>query len=130
VSSADEIAECIAEQPDESLVVLDTPSLSPRSPEDVEALAGELRAAGISEVHLTMPAIASSPAARGMVDGFAPLGVNRVVLTHADETEHIGGLLDLAIRHSRPLSYVSRGAELPGGLEPADPLALAAQVLP
>jgi flagellar biosynthesis protein FlhF len=130
VSSASEIAECVAEQPEESLVVLDTPSVSPRSTEDVEALGAELREAGISEVHLTVPAMASSPAARGMVERFAALGVNRLVLTHADETEHIGGTLDLAIRHSRPLSYVSHGTELPGGLDPADPLTLATQVLP
>jgi flagellar biosynthesis protein FlhF len=130
VRTAREVAERIEAHAEESLVVLDTPSVSPSAGEDVAALAEELREAGIYEVHMTLPATVSSPAARGIANGLSALGVTRVVITHADETDHVGGVLELAIRSSRPLSYVSRGATLPGGLAPADPLALAAQVIP
>jgi flagellar biosynthesis GTPase FlhF len=47
-----------------------------------------------------------------------------------DETTRVGGLVDFVIAAERPLSYVSQGTEVPGGLEPADPLDIAALVLP
>ena len=47
-----------------------------------------------------------------------------------DATTHVGGLVDYAIRENRPISYVSEGAGVPGGLAPADPEGLAGLLLP
>jgi flagellar biosynthesis GTPase FlhF len=47
-----------------------------------------------------------------------------------DETTRVGGLLDTLIDAGRPLSYVSQGTGVPGGLEPADASDIAAMVLP
>jgi flagellar biosynthesis GTPase FlhF len=47
-----------------------------------------------------------------------------------DATTHIGGLLDYAIRSQRPISYLSKGTGVPGGLEPAVGEELAALILP
>jgi flagellar biosynthesis GTPase FlhF len=47
-----------------------------------------------------------------------------------DETTRVGGLVDFVIDAGTPLSYVSQGTGVPGGLEPADPLDIAATVLP
>lgn len=130
VESTREASARVAAQSDEALVVLDTPSVSPQDEEDVAMLAAELRAIGLYEVHMTLPATVSVQAARGIANGLAPLGITRVALTHTDETDHIGGVLELVMRNQRPLSYVSRGTAVSGGLLPADPEILAAQVLP
>ena len=42
----------------------------------------------------------------------------------------MGAPVDIAIRTGRPLSFVGRGTLVPGGLEPADALAVATLVLP
>lgn len=103
-----------------ALVVVDTPAVAPRSPAEVNALADELRALGVGEVHLTLPSTYSGPAARELAELLAPLGPSRLALTHMDATTHIGGLVDYAIRENRPISYVSEGTGVPGGLAPAD----------
>jgi flagellar biosynthesis protein FlhF len=110
---------------DHALVVIDTPAVAPRSPAEVNALADELRALGVEEVHLTLPSTYSGPAARELADALAPLSPSCIALTHMDATTHVGGLVDYAIREQRPMSYTSTGGGLPGGLSPADPDELA-----
>jgi flagellar biosynthesis GTPase FlhF len=64
------------------------------------------------------------------VENLGPIAPSRIALTHMDATTHVGGLVDYAIREERPISYVSEGTGVPGGLEPADPEQLAALILP
>ena len=130
VDSGDEARAHLAGAVDHALVVVDTPAVAPRSAAEVAALADELRALGVGEVHLTLPSTYSGPAARELAELLEPLGLTRLALTHMDATTHVGALLDYAIREERPISYVSEGTGVPGGLEPADPEALAALMLP
>jgi hypothetical protein len=61
---------------------------------------------------------------------FAPLGVSRIALTHADETGHVGPAVGLAIRSGRPFSYISSGTAVHSGLLPVNPAAFASIILP
>jgi hypothetical protein len=54
------------------------------------------------------------------------LAPTHVALTHADETARPGAPLELALSAGRPLSYVCSRE----GVTPADPAALAQQLLP
>jgi flagellar biosynthesis protein FlhF len=130
VESGAEARAHLAGAVEHALVVVDTPAVAPRSAAEVAALAEELRALGVGEVHLTLPSTYSGPAARELAELLAPTGPSRIALTHMDATTHVGGLVDHAIREQRPISYVSQGTGVPGGLEPADPDALAALLLP
>jgi flagellar biosynthesis GTPase FlhF len=107
------------------VAVLDVPAVSPRDADAVRALGRELSRAGVSERHLVLPATASAPALRGLLEGLRPLKPEAIALTHADQTDGIGAVLELAIRERLPISYVA-GA---GALEPADPAALARQLI-
>ncbi|HEX4760648.1 MAG TPA: hypothetical protein VH256_07605 [Thermoleophilaceae bacterium] len=120
----------IAGARDHALVVIDTPTVSPAEPRELDRLAEDLERIGVYEVHLTLPATTGAQAAEDVVHGLAPLGISRIVLTHADETGHVGPAVGLAIRSGRPFSYISSGTSLPGGLMPANADALAAAMLP
>lgn len=124
-SSGAEARAHVAGALEHALVVVDTQAVAPRSPAEVNALADELRTLGVDEVHLTLPSTYSGPAARELAEALAPLGPARIALTHMDATAHVGGLVDYAIREQRPISYVSEGTAVPGGLAPADPDELA-----
>jgi flagellar biosynthesis GTPase FlhF len=113
-----------------ALVVVDTPAVAPRSTAEVAALASELRELGVGEIHMTLPSTYSGPAARELAENLSPLEPTHVALTHMDATTHVGGLLDYAIRSQRPISYLSKGTGVPGGLEPAVGEELAALILP
>jgi flagellar biosynthesis GTPase FlhF len=52
------------------------------------------------------------------------------VATHTDETEILGTVIGLAIDCSLPLSYLARGQAVDAGLQPASPVALAADLVP
>jgi len=113
-----------------ALVVVDTPALSPRDAAGVRRLAEDLETAGGAEVHVVLPATISAPVARQVLRAYAPLAPAALAITHADETDHLGPLVDLAIAGGVPLSFVAAGADVPGEMSPADPAALAARLLP
>jgi flagellar biosynthesis GTPase FlhF len=108
------------------LTIVDTAAVSPAAPDDVRALARRLRRIGPCEVHVAVPATLSASAVTRLLDGFAALKPTAIVLTHLDEVDHAGPVVDAAIARGLALSYCSDAA----GLAPADPAALAARVLP
>ena len=115
--------------PEDAIVVLDTPAVRPQDDRAVADLADELKKM-LYEIHLTLPATVSTASARELVADLAPLGISRIALTHLDETSHIGGAVEVAIRGGKPFSYVGTGTGVADGLEPAEADALAALVLP
>jgi flagellar biosynthesis GTPase FlhF len=115
--------------PDDAVVVLDTPAIKPQDERATLALADELKKM-LYEIHLTLPATVSTASARELVADLAPLGISRIALTHLDETSHIGGAVEVAMRGGKPFSYVGSGSGVAEGLEPAEPDALAALLLP
>jgi flagellar biosynthesis GTPase FlhF len=108
------------------VTLIDTPTAGPSSPAaHVKTLAADLKALG-AEVHLALPATLSAAAAGELAAALAPLAPTHVALTHADETARPGAPLELALAANRPLSYVCSRE----GATPADPAALASQLLP
>jgi len=108
------------------ITLIDTPALGAGDARAATALAPELRALGCTEVHLALPATVSAAAADELSAALAPLGLTHLALTHADQTARPGAPLELAVRTRRPLSYVATR----DAVAPADPSALAAQLLP
>jgi flagellar biosynthesis protein FlhF len=129
VDDAGEARALIAGAREHALIVIDTPTVSPAAPNEMERLAAELERIGVYEVHLTLPATVGAHAADDVLRGFGPLGVSRIVLTHADETGHVGPAVGLAIRSGRPFSYISSGTSVDGGLLPVNPHALASIIV-
>jgi flagellar biosynthesis protein FlhF len=108
-----------------ALTVVDTPAVSPAAAVDTRALARQLRRLGPCEVHIAVPATLSATAVRRLLDGLAPLKPAAIALTHLDEVDHAGPVIDEAIARGIALSYCSDA----DAVVPADPAALAARVL-
>ena len=112
VATGDEARERVAPFRDRALVLVDTPSVSPRAKGDLRTLHDELRALGADDVLLTLPATTSAGAARELVAAGRKVGASAVVLTHADETEHIGPAVGVAMESGLPFAYVGEAAAL------------------
>jgi len=108
------------------LTIVDAPAAGPADPATTARLADDLRALGVDEVHLALPATTGAAAAAELSRSLAPLGITHIALTHADQTAHPGAAVELAVTTRRALSYVcTREA-----IAPADPDTLAKQLLP
>jgi flagellar biosynthesis GTPase FlhF len=83
-------------------------ALSPRAKADVRALAAALKAVGADEVVITVPATSSAAAARELLAAGRRLGAGAVALTHADETDHVGPAIGVAMESGLPFAYVGR----------------------
>ena len=121
--TAEEARAVIREQRDRALVVIDTPTAN--DPDGVATLASQLEQIGDVEVHLVLPATLSRRAAEDLLLRLDALKPARLALTHADETAHLGPVLDVALAAGIPISYV-----VDADLQPADPGRLAEGLLP
>ncbi|HEX6024457.1 MAG TPA: hypothetical protein VFZ00_20880 [Solirubrobacter sp.] len=109
------------------ITLIDTPASGPsHGAPHMNALSADLKALGVTEVHLALPATLSAAAAGEVAAALAPLGPTHVALTHSDETARPGAPIELALHAGRPLSYVCSRE----GVTPSDPAALAQQLLP
>jgi flagellar biosynthesis protein FlhF len=120
----------VAEISERALVLVDTPAVSPSDAEGIAALAADLRRLKGAEVHVCMPATLNAAAAKRLLAALQPLKPGGIVLTHIDETPQVGAVVELAIAGGPALTFVGGDTGLEGGLELADPAAVAALVLP
>ena len=109
----------VAERRADSLVLVDTPGVSPRSKSALRTLAAELKATGADEVVLAVPATMSLGAARELVAAGRRIGVSSLALTHSDETEHFGPAIAVAMETGLPFAFVGQAANGRAAVRPA-----------
>jgi flagellar biosynthesis protein FlhF len=114
------LAQAIEEHRNKDLIFIDTPGLACNDLEDAAGMAGLLAKHPRIETHLVLSA-SMKPADMTRIalhyEMFAP---SRLIFTHLDETQTFGPLLSLSIKTGKPVSFVSRGQQVPEDLEPAD----------
>ncbi|MEA2383120.1 MAG: hypothetical protein QOH72_3091 [Solirubrobacteraceae bacterium] len=120
----------LAEVSDGTLVLVDTPAISPGDEEAVKALAADLRRLKGSEVHLCLPATLSAAAAKRLLAAFDALKPAGIAMTHVDETPQVGAVVELAVTGGPALTFVGRDTGIEAGLEIADAADVATLVLP
>jgi flagellar biosynthesis protein FlhF len=106
--------------------LVDTPGRVPDEPGGIESLGALVRALPSADVLLVAPAATEDEELRRLVQGFAPLGVERLVLTKLDELARPGRLVELASTLPRPIAWVTFGRSARGaGSTPDDPRVIA-----
>ncbi len=108
------------------LVLIDTPAAWAGS-DGLAPLGKALKAAGVDETHLALRAGTAAAVGAELAGGLEALRPDRLLLTGAAETAHVGGALDVAIRCELPLGLVADG---PDSIAPAEARALASRVTP
>lgn len=110
------------------LVLLDTPALGPSDQQTAAAWGKEWREAGVSEVHLVLPAFTGGMYARRLVSALAELPLTHLSVTRVEEAGW-ASVYQLARRVGLPLRFVGTGPADPQELEVADPATLVREVL-
>jgi flagellar biosynthesis protein FlhF len=107
------LTQVLDQQSNKKLIFIDTPGIGVADMKEMAALTACCSQQASLDVHLVFPATLRSSAASRLIERFRPLGPAKLLLTHTDEIESTGSLVDLAIRSRLPLSYLSCGQNIP-----------------
>ena len=125
VHTPEDMGDVIRSRRDIDLVLIDTAGAGPLAKDQIVRLNDLLKEAAPNEVHLTLGAPTDLQQMRDVVKAYAPIGINRLLLTKIDETARLGAACALGVESKLPLSYTTHGRAVPGDLLPADPQQLA-----
>jgi flagellar biosynthesis protein FlhF len=113
-SEGESITALIARAGDPDLLLLDTPGISRRRPEDATRLL-ELAAAGVHSL-LVLPANAQLAWLDSAAGDYRPARPVAAVVTKIDETVSLGEALGVLLREGLPLAYLTDGPDIPDDL--------------
>lgn len=125
VVTAGELGQALAGMADCDVVLLDTAGRSQKDTLRLGELSAMLAAAKPTQTHLVVPATANWGCVANVLERFAPLGVDRLIVSKLDEAVSLGVIVNIASGASVPLSYVTTGQDVPEDLVAADARQLA-----
>lgn len=123
-----EIKNALTEFRTKDIVFIDTVGRSQRVKKEINELARFVSAANAHEVHLVVSSAASDRTINEAVTNFKPLSPNRIIFSKLDESGTYGLLLNAAVRHKLPVSFVTTGQNVPDDIHEAQPGGLAGLV--
>ena len=126
--SGERASRAIATARQGGFVIVDTPTATPTDPVQVDALAARLAPLELDATYVALPATLGPQAARRALASFGRLRPSAVTITHADETDQLAVIVEIAIAHRIPLAYVHAGADHQSALTAVDASALAQQL--
>lgn len=118
-SDADRLADAVASHRDAERIYIDTAG---RSPHDRAALLELERALGSLpdvEVHLALPAGASTATIDGAFTRYGRVPIDRLMFTKVDEAETLAELVRAPARLGRSVAHITTGQRVPEDLEDA-----------
>ncbi len=110
-------------------VIVDTPTATPTDPAALEALGANLAPLELDATFVTLPATLGPQAARRALAGFGRLNPSAVAITHADETDQLAVVVEIAVANRIPLAYFHAGTDHRSALSAVDAGTLAQQLL-
>jgi flagellar biosynthesis GTPase FlhF len=128
--SSDRADQAIAAAREGGLVIVDTPAATPTDGPAIRALGQKLSRLGLDAVYVALPATLGPQAARRALASFGSLSPTAVAITHADETDQLAVVIEIAIAHRIPLAYVHSGTDHKSALSSVDPKEIAHHLLP
>ncbi len=105
---------------DVDVILIDTPGLGIKEEAIIEKVGGLLRLAKVDEIHLVADATVRAEVFEANAKAFLPLGANRLLFTHVEETVQDQNLFVLRNFVGLPVAFYSDGIDLYNDLKVAD----------
>jgi flagellar biosynthesis protein FlhF len=120
----EELYEAVAREKISDVVLVDTPSINPRSEASVMELGSFLTVLQHRSIWIVAPATAKTSDMVNLASTLSPFRPNAIALTKLDETNSFGSVFNLAWKTQLPLVYYSFGPRVMDELSSArtDPL--------
>ncbi|WP_372679377.1 Ada metal-binding domain-containing protein [Desulfosarcina sp.] len=115
VHDAEQLQSALGDLTDADVILIDTPGISGNDTSIMSEVCSLLRIAEADETHLVANATVRDGVFEACVAAYAPLGVNRLLLTHMDEHTGEAAGLNRLKKCGLPASFFSDGADLTDG---------------
>lgn len=117
VRESDALARTLEEMADHDVILVDTPGLAPED-ETILADVGQMLATvQADETHLVLNATVREQFLTQALDTFAPLGIDRLLLTHLDAFGSVAEMDDILRQFRLPAAFYGTGVDLFDGLQ-------------
>ena len=103
------------------IVLIDTAGRSAADGDRIQDTADILQIARPDEVHLVLSAASSLAATKRAVEGFAPMGYDRILVTKLDEVTTPGEMVSTLCLMDKPMSWFTNGQDISTHLDLARP---------
>jgi flagellar biosynthesis GTPase FlhF len=127
--SGERAQQAVAAYREGGFVIVDTPTTTPTDAAALEALGASLAPLELDATFVTLPATLGPQAARRALASFGRLDPTAVAITHADETDQLAVVVEIAIANRIPLAYFHAGTDHRSAMSAVDASALARQLL-
>jgi flagellar biosynthesis protein FlhF len=101
------------------LILVDTPGVSLRNVKQVEELRWMLAKIRHLETHLLLSATTKEEDMIDAIDKFGAVSIDRLIFTKIDESRTYGNVLNQLIKSKIPVSYFTKGQQVPEDIETA-----------
>jgi flagellar biosynthesis protein FlhF len=124
-----QLQEALGKHNDKDLILIDTAGRSPRDTYSIDELGSFLRPEFGIEKHLVVSATTRENELAEITERFSRLVVDKTIFTKIDECSCLGSILNLQMRGSAPLSYITNGQRVPEDLLQVDPRIVAELIM-
>jgi flagellar biosynthesis protein FlhF len=119
VFSKDEFDAQLTARRHSDLVLIDTAGRSPINTKQIYELREVFAAHPPDEVHLVVGASTKGDDLRAILENFAPLGYDHIIVSKLDETRSLGTIYNISKLCKHPISYVTVGQRVPEDIRTA-----------
>jgi flagellar biosynthesis protein FlhF len=129
ILTPEELADARRAFASKDVVLVDTAGRSQRDLQKMDELRAFIQAGGFDQVHLVVSAATSEANLADVMERFAPLATDHLILSKMDEAACPGHVLRIVLESGKRLSYLTTGQEVPDDIEPADAERFTAMIL-
>jgi len=129
VETPEDMEETLGQFAGYDLVLVDTAGRSPQNRDQIMQMRRMVESVRADEIHLVVSMTTKYVDVVSIVSRFGIVPVNKVILTKFDETRAFGLILNISVRFSMEIAYITTGQQVPDDIEPADPQRLSKLVL-
>ncbi|MBS3984539.1 MAG: flagellar biosynthesis protein FlhF [Selenomonadales bacterium] len=129
VGAPSELGDALTEFKTKDAIFIDTTGRSARKPLHVSEMRAYFDGVPDLEKYLVLSSTTKSRDLLAIYKTYCELGLSAAIFTKCDETESLGGIVDLCYRTSIPVAYLTNGQNVPEDIREAHPQELARLVL-
>jgi flagellar biosynthesis protein FlhF len=123
------LAQALEENRNKELILIDTPGFAPGEAQCFEEMAAFLATYPGMDIHLVLPASMRTADLKRTARNYEMFRPRKLIFTRLDETETFGPILSHSARMGIPVSFLSRGQQIPEDLQTAEHEAILDMVL-